>query len=129
MEDYVDDLVLKAKNPIEHLLHLRQVFDRCREYHLRMNPLKCAFGVSSGKFLRFFVQKRGIELNPTKAKAIVTFTLSTTLKELRSFVGKVSYLRRFILGLAKILKPLVEQIKKGTAFVWCDQYERAFKKI
>ena len=52
-----------------------------------------------------------------------------TLKELRCFVGKVSYLRRFILGLAEILKPLVEQTKKGTAFVWCNQCERAFKKI
>ena len=52
-----------------------------------------------------------------------------TLKELRSFMGKVSYLRRFILGLAEILKPLVEQTKKGIAFVWCDQWERAFKKI
>jgi len=52
-----------------------------------------------------------------------------TLKELRCFVGKVSYLRRFILGLAEILKPLVEQTKKGTTFVWCNQCERAFKKI
>ena len=55
--------------------------------------------------------------------------MPTTLKELRSFMGKVSYLRRFILGLAEILKPLVEQTKKGIAFVWCDQWERAFKKI
>lgn len=43
VEDYVDDLVVKAKNPVEHLLHLRQVFERCREYNLRMNPSKCAF--------------------------------------------------------------------------------------
>ena len=45
VEDYVDDLVVKAKSLIEHLLHLRQVFERCREYNLRMNPSKCTFGV------------------------------------------------------------------------------------
>ena len=55
MEDYVDDLVIKAKNLVENLLHLRQVFERCREYNLRMKPSKCAFGVSSRRFLGFLV--------------------------------------------------------------------------
>ena len=132
---------MKVKSPVENLFLLRQVFERCKEYNLRMNPLKCAFGVSSGKFLGVFVHQRGIDLDPTKAKAIATLTPPTTLKELRSFVGKVSYLKRFILGLVEILKSLVEQTKKGTVFcqkrkekkgtvfVWCDQCERAFKKI
>lgn len=112
VEDYVDDELVKAKSPVEHLLHLRQVFKRCREYNLRMNPLKCSFKVSLGKFLGFLVYQRGIDLYPTKAMAIATLTLPMTLKELRSFVGKVSYLRKFIPRLAKILKPLVEQTKR-----------------
>ena len=94
-----------------------------------MIPLKCAFGVSLGKFLGFLVHQRDIDLDPTKAKAIAALTLPVTLKELRRFMGKVSYLRKFILGLVEILKPLVEQTKRGTSFVWCDQCERAFKKI
>ena len=110
-------------------MHLKQVFERCREHNLRMNPSKCSFGVSSGKFLGFLVHHRGIDLEPTKAKAIAALSPSTTLKELRSFMGKVSYLRRFILSLAEILKPLVEQTKKGVAFRWCDQYQKAFKKV
>ena len=85
-----------------------------------MNPSKCAFGVSSGKLLGFLILYKGIDLDPTKAEAITTLSPPTTLKELRSFVGKVSYLRRFILGLAEILKPLMEQTKKGVTFVWCD---------
>ena len=110
-------------------MHLKQVFERCREHNLRMNPSKCSFRVSLGKFLVFLVHHRGIELEPTKAKAIAALSPPTTLKELRSFMGKVSYLRRFILSLAEILKPLVEQTKKGVAFRWCDQYQKAFKKV
>ena len=102
MEDYVNDLVVKAKNPVEHLLHLRQVFESCREYNLRMNPLKCAFGVSLGKFLGFLVHQRGIDLDPTKAKTIAVLTPPTTLMELRSFMGKVFYLRRFIPRMAHL---------------------------
>ena len=49
VEDYVDDLV------VEHLFPYRQVFERCREYNLRMNPSKCVFRLSSGKFLGFLV--------------------------------------------------------------------------
>ena len=52
----MDGLVVNSKSLIEHLLHLRQFFfERFREYNLRMNPSKCAFGVSSGKFLGFNV--------------------------------------------------------------------------
>ena len=82
VQDYVDDLVVKAKNLVEHLMHLRQVFERCREHSLRMNPTKYAFGVSSGKFLGFLVHHRGIDLDPTKAKAITTLSPPTILKEL-----------------------------------------------
>lgn len=129
VEDYVDDLVVKAKSLFEHLVHLRQVFERCREYNLRMNPLKCAFGFSSWKLLGFLFHHKGIDLDSTEAKAIVALTPPITSKELRSFVGKVSYLRRFIPSLVEILKPLVKQTKKGVILVWCDQCERAFKKI
>ena len=117
VKDYVDDLVVKTKSLIEHLLHLRQVFERCKEYNMRMNPSKCAFRVSLGKFLGFLVHQRRIDLDPIKANAIATLTPQATLKELRSFVGKVSYLKRFIPELVEILEPLVEQIKKGVAFV------------
>ena len=90
VEDYVDDLEVKAKSPVEYLLHLRQVFERCKDYNLRTNTSKYAFEVSLGKFLGFLVHQKGIDLDPIKAKAIATLTLPATLKELSSFVGKVS---------------------------------------
>ena len=68
VEDYVDDLVVKAKNPVEYLMHLRHVFERCREHNLRMNPSKCFFGVSSGKFLGFLVHHKGLIWTPQRLK-------------------------------------------------------------
>ena len=64
IEDYVDDIVVKSQNREEHLETLRKVFYRCRLYKLKMNPLKCAFGVSVGKFLGFLVHNRGIDVDP-----------------------------------------------------------------
>ena len=62
IEDYVDDIVVKFKKREDHLGILRKVFGRCRLYKLKMNPFKCAFGVSAGKFLGFLVHNRGIDV-------------------------------------------------------------------
>ena len=85
---------------------------------MRMNPLKCAFGVSSGKFLGFLVHSKGINVDPAKATTIATMKPPITVKELKSFSRKVSYIRRFILGLALITSSFVRLIKKGQSFEW-----------
>jgi len=53
-----------------------------------MNPLKCAFGVSSGKFLGFLVHTRGIDVDLAKATAIATMKPPATMKELKSSWAK-----------------------------------------
>ncbi|XP_038707284.1 uncharacterized protein LOC120002596 [Tripterygium wilfordii] len=58
VECYVDDLVVKTKNRKDHLDDLRVIFERLRRFQLKMNPLKCAFGVTSRKFLGFIVRHR-----------------------------------------------------------------------
>ncbi|KAM0966707.1 hypothetical protein ACFX2C_022429 [Malus domestica] len=70
VECYVDDVVVKTKKRSDHLKDLRVVFERLRKYNLKMNPLKCAFGVTSRKFLGFIVKHRGIEVDQSKIKAI-----------------------------------------------------------
>ena len=57
-----------------------------------MNPLKCAFRVTVRKFLGFLVHQNGINLNPLKVKAIVMLKPLTSVKELKSFIGKLSYI-------------------------------------
>ncbi|GAA0153613.1 hypothetical protein LIER_11811 [Lithospermum erythrorhizon] len=55
VECYVDDLVVKSLKIENHPQDRRVVFERLRRYQLKMNPLKCAFGVTSEKFLGFVV--------------------------------------------------------------------------
>ncbi|KAL6189068.1 hypothetical protein ACLB2K_040458 [Fragaria x ananassa] len=76
----VDDLIVKSRKMSDHLQDLRKVFDRLREYQLKMNPLKCAFGVSSGKFVGFIVKHRGIEVDQSKIKVIQEMPEPTNLK-------------------------------------------------
>ena len=55
VECYVDSLVVKSRKREDHLRDLHVVFDKLKRYQLKMNLLKCAFGVTFGKFLRFIV--------------------------------------------------------------------------
>ena len=81
-----------------------------------MNPLKCAFGVTAGKFLGFLVLQRGIDVDPNKVQAITTMKPPATLTKLKSFLGKLSYIRRFIPGLAALIAAFVPLLKKGKTF-------------
>ena len=62
VEIYIDDVVVKSKGYNEHLADLREALECTRKYGLKMNPNKCAFGVSARQFLGFMVHERGIEI-------------------------------------------------------------------
>ena len=81
MEVYVDDMLVKSKRAEIHLDNLKETSDTLRKYQMRLNPVKCVFGVSSGKFLGFMVSQRGIEANPKKVKAILDMTSPRSVKE------------------------------------------------
>ena len=88
----MDDIVVKSRRREEHFHALTRVFERCKAFKLRMNPLKCVFGVSSRKFLGFLVHSRGIDVDSAKATTIATMRPLATIKELKSFLGKVLYI-------------------------------------
>ena len=66
VEVYVDDMLVKSLDEDKHLDDLRETFDTLRQHQMKLNPSKCAFRVSSRKFLGFMVSQRGIEANPDK---------------------------------------------------------------
>ena len=95
---------------------MRKVFERCRLFKLRMDPLKCAFGVSAGKFLGFLVHSKGIDVDLTKAVAIATMKPPAIVKELKSILENFSYIKRFIPCLASITLAFTKLLKKGQGF-------------
>src|SRR4051812_9415848 len=102
-----------------------------RKYGLKMNPLKCAFGVHAGNFLGFVVHKKGIEINQNKTKAILELKAPETKKQLQSLLGKINFLRRFISNLSgktKIFSPLVK-LKNQDQFKWEQEHQQAFDQI
>ncbi|KAM2246586.1 hypothetical protein ACFXTI_007390 [Malus domestica] len=129
VECYVDDVVVKTKKRSDHLKDLRVVFERLRKYNLKMNALKCAFGVTSGKFLGFIVKHRGIEVDQSKIKAIQSMPELRNLHELKSLQGRLAFIRRFISNLARRCQPFSRLMKKDVPFVWDKACNNAFETI
>jgi hypothetical protein len=128
---YIDDIVVKSAGDDSHLADLRLVFEKMRQYKLKMNPLKCAFGVSAGKFLGLIVHEKGIDIYPKKIEAIQSVKAPTCKKDLQKFLGKVNYLTRFICNLSgkvNAFTPLL-QLNNDVDFTWGAKQQEAFDEI
>ncbi|KAK1613358.1 hypothetical protein QYE76_037031 [Lolium multiflorum] len=131
VEIYIDDVVVKSVSVEGHLEDLRHILDRTRKFGLRMNPKKCAFGVTAGQFLGFLVHERGIEIGLKSQEAVRTMKPPTTKKELQCLIGKINYVRRFISNLSGRIEPFMGlvKIKPDEEFHWGAEQQRAFDEI
>ena len=127
VEVYVDDMLVKSQNKEIHLDDLQETFDTIRQYNMKLNPSKCAFRVSSGKFLGFMVSHRGIEANLNKIQAILDMKPSQNVKEVQSLTGRVAAFNRFVSKATDKCLPFFRVLKK--AFEWTDECQRDFQDL
>mgnify|MGYP003702207483 CR=1 FL=1 len=80
IEVYIDDIVVKTKEPKSHLADLKEVFKILKTYRLRLNTSKCALGVGSDKLLGYRVTRKGTEASPGQIKAILELKSPTSAK-------------------------------------------------
>ena len=92
-EIYIDDVVVKSGNFTKHQADLRKVLECTKKHGLKMNPNKCAFGVSASLFLGFMVHQRGIENSRRSIDAIGKVVAPTNKTELQSLIGKINFIR------------------------------------
>ena len=127
MEVYIDDMLVKSTTAELHIAHLSEAFQILREYNMKLNPAKCAFGVSAGKFLGFIVNNRGIEANPDKIKTVHDMLPSSSIKEVQRLKGRIAALSRFVSGANDKCQPFFQVLKK--AFQWDTKCEEAFATL
>ncbi|KAM1121521.1 hypothetical protein ACFX19_003235 [Malus domestica] len=95
MKVYVDNIMVKDKQRSNHIGNLGKTFNILRKYKMKLNPAKCTFEVSSGRFLGYLVTQQGIEEHPKKIQAILEMKSPTTLKEIQSLTGRATALNPF----------------------------------
>ena len=105
------------------------MFDFLKRYQRKLNPLKCAFRVGSGKFFGFTVNQRGIEAIPEKIRVLLEMCLPKKPKEVMSLVGRVAALSRLVSRVKDRCAPFLDVLKRSKRFEWTDQYEQALQAL
>lgn len=126
---YLDDIVLYGYDLDQAINNLRCVFQRLREHNLKLQPDKCEFLRREVAYLGHIITEQGVKPNPEKIEAVINFPRPTNPKHIKSFLGLVSYYRRFIPDFSKIAKPLTHLLKKEIPFVWQNQQQVAFDEL
>ncbi|GKV29735.1 hypothetical protein SLEP1_g38636 [Rubroshorea leprosula] len=96
IEVYVDDMIVTSVQAEDHIGDLDETFQNLCRAQMKLNPLKCTFAVESGKFLRYVVSKKGIEVNPEKVQAVQQMEPPKIVKDVQRLTGRVAALHRFI---------------------------------
>ena len=126
---YIDDVVLFSKRFDEHVVILREVFERLEKANLSLKLEKCYFGQTQVKLLGFVVSGHGVSTDESKVVAVRNFPRPTNLKTLQSFLGLVGYYRHFVQDFAKIAHPLHQLLKRDDKFVWNELAENSFDEL
>ncbi|KAI3518312.1 hypothetical protein L1887_06894 [Cichorium endivia] len=126
---FIDDILVYSKTQEEHEGHLRQVLEVLRQEKLYAKFSKCDFWLQEVQFLGHLVNQNGIMVDPTKVETVLKWEVPKTPSEIRSFLGLAGYYRRFIQDFSKIAVPLTQLTKKGVAFKWGNNQQRAFETL
>lgn len=138
---YLDDIIIYSRSFEEHLVHVRNILERLRDFGLKVNPGKCSFFCTEAKFLGHIVSAEGLHVDPEKVSAVVDWKVPGNRKELRSFLGFAGYYRRFIQDFSSISAPLHALLKgestkkKGKRLVdvpeycWTAVHQSSFEKL
>jgi transposase InsO family protein len=126
---YLDDIVTYSFDLESHIKNLSNIFDRLRHFNLKLQPDKCEFLRKEVSYLGHIITDDGVRPNPEKIKAVQEFPQPQCPKDIKSFLGLVSYYRRFIKDISKISKPLTNLLKKDTLFKWENEQQLAFERL
>ena len=123
---YLDDCIIYSHDLNSHIDKLKLVFDRLRQFNLKLQPDKCEFLRREVAYLGHIITDKGVSPNPEKIKAVTKFPTPKNPKDIKSFLGLVGYYRRFIENFSKITKPLTSLLKKDVKFNWSQEQTDAF---
>ena len=134
---FVDDLGIgttpdpsgKMTDEEFHIFVLKEIFGLCREHKLYLKPEKCVILQREIPYLGHVISGTGIRPDPVKLAGIKDWPVPTNVSELRSFLGIMSYYRRYIKDFSMIARPLNDNLKKTATWTWESAQQKAYQQL
>ena len=116
MEVYIDDMLVRSVGFANHPTDLAEAFSVLRQHNMKLNLLKCSFGVSTDKFFGFKVSRHGIKANPKKKRFLLDMHPLRCKKEVQQLTGRVAALYSFISKLVECCLSFFKILQKMNNF-------------
>ncbi|CEP06857.1 hypothetical protein [Parasitella parasitica] len=127
---FYDDAIIFSSTEENHVRHVRQVLEKCREFNLRLKWKKCQFATTQGvEYLGHTITPDGLLPLDRNTIKIQEFPKLKDEDDLRSFLGLTNYYHKFIPNYAIIAEPLHRLLKKKEQFIWGTQQQEAFETL
>jgi hypothetical protein len=126
---FFDDILIYSRTLDDHVQHLRLVLQILQNDQWQVKLSKCAFAQERIAYLGHIISAEGVATDYSKIAAISKWSVPTTAKEIRSFLGITGYYQKFIRHYGVISRPLTNLLRKGTLFVWTTIEEEAFQTL
>jgi cleavage and polyadenylation specificity factor subunit 1 len=124
---YLDDILIFSSSRTQHLSHLHTIFSILAENGLHINPAKCVFAQEEVDFLGHHITTTGLTPLPSHVQPILSFPPPTDAKSLQRFLGMINFYRRFLPGIARILKPLTDATSTKGRLSWTPEMTLSFQ--
>ncbi|XP_049513384.1 uncharacterized protein K02A2.6-like [Dermacentor silvarum] len=125
----IDDILIFGKDRQEHDDRLSAVLARLEEEGVTLNEKKCAFRVSSVKFLGVVIGADGISPDPDKVKAVRDLPPPTDVSGVRRLLGMTNHVAQFIPHLSDVTEPIRSRLNKNSTWTWGPSQEKAFSRL
>lgn len=126
---YMDEMIVLGCSEKHHLSNLKKIFEVCRKYNLKLNPMKCNFFKPEILFLGHRCTKEGVLPDDRKIDVMRRYPTPTNKDETRRFVAFANYYRKFIKNFAEQARPLNRLTRKKVEFNWTKECELAFQTL
>ena len=127
---FLDDIIVFSSSFEEHLSRLKIIFNRLKEFNLKLKPRKCQFLQTSVSYLGHIVSAEGIAADPKKIYAIQNWQRPQNATQVRSFLGLAQYYRRFVKNFSSLAAPLFEcYTPNERKITWGEEQQAAFELI
>lgn len=113
----------------EHLTHITRLIDAIKSTGWKLKFTKCSFATNSVKYLGHVISANRVQPMNDNLVSIQKFPVPSKRKDIRSFLGKINFYKKFIPNAATILEPFHALLRKNVKFDWGPECQRTFEKL
>ena len=126
---YLDDIIIFSRNEVEHLEHLKIIFQRLKEAGLKLKQSKCDFIKKHIQYLGHLISLEGIQPLPEKLESIRNMPPPKSAKEIKQFLGLAGYYHKFVPRFSDLSRPLTRLTQKDILFKWTKECQAVFQML